>query len=259
MRLSLARAAAAAATPGPRLQLFQYAICPFCNKTKAALDYLQVRYTTVEVDPLTRSQIKFSKDYKKVPIAVFRDGVVEGGSTEIVDRALGEAAAEEGGGAEAPDVDRAHFLGVDAREWTQWCDEKFAVFVYPNITRTVSECWQALAYLHDCREFSTPRVLATRGLGALGMAAAHGRILKKYGITDERQALEEATQEWEAAVGGRDFRGGVRPDLSDLAVFGCIRGISRLPLYAALNERAGFGAWMRRVASAIEERGRGAA
>ena len=61
----------------------------------------------MEVDPLTRSQIKFSKahdsetsrnfphdlnwpsqDYKKVPIAVLSGGNVVGGSTEIVDAVL---------------------------------------------------------------------------------------------------------------------------------------------------------------------------
>lgn len=101
---------------GPR-----YAICPFCNKTKArrrllasvlvdawqaALEFLKVPYKPVEVDPLTRSQISFSKesqlererctptnqwrheDYKKVPIAVFSDGAVVGGSTQIVDKVM---------------------------------------------------------------------------------------------------------------------------------------------------------------------------
>ena len=76
---------------------------------EAALDFLKVPYKSVEVDPLTRSQIKFSKegsrcsfhlfpmlfssffiylalkDYKKVPIAVFADGKVVGDSTKIVD------------------------------------------------------------------------------------------------------------------------------------------------------------------------------
>ena len=32
-----------------RVKLYQYAICPFCNKTKAALDLLRVPYEQVEV------------------------------------------------------------------------------------------------------------------------------------------------------------------------------------------------------------------
>merc|ERR1712137_645433 len=168
------------------------------GKTKAALDFLRVPYATVEVDPLTRSQIKFSKDYKKVPIAVFGDDEVVGGSTEIVDRVLGSGVASSAGLA---DVDREHFLSEEAREWNKWCDEKFAVCVYPNITRSVSECWQALGYLHDCPEFSAPRALATRAVGALGMAAAHGKIKKKYNMTDEREALHSAVDVWVAEVG----------------------------------------------------------
>lgn len=230
----------------PRLQLYQYAICPFCNKTKAALDYLKVPYGTVEVDPLTRSQIKFSNDYKKVPIAVFSgDDAIVGGSTEIVDRVLD--------GKEAPaDVDSSHFCSEEARKWNKWCDEKFAVTVYPNITRSVAECWQALGYLQSCPEFSTVRAVATRAVGALGMAAAHGKIKKKYGMDNERDALFSAVEAWAKEVGSKPFRGGEKPDLADLAVFGCIRGISALPLHQELVDHKEFGPWYARVAKILE-------
>ena len=41
---------------------------------------------------------------------------------------------------------------------------------------------------------------------------------------------------WTAEVGSKAFRGGDQPDLSDLAVFGCIRGIKDLPLHAEMAE-----------------------
>eukprot|EP00933_Yihiella_yeosuensis_P041888 TRINITY_DN3630_c0_g1_i1.p1 TRINITY_DN3630_c0_g1~~TRINITY_DN3630_c0_g1_i1.p1 ORF type:complete len:270 (-),score=65.30 TRINITY_DN3630_c0_g1_i1:254-1021(-) len=249
MRTSLLRAAVKAADSSAQLRLYQYAICPFCNKTKAAFDFLRIPYSSVEVDPLTRSQIKFSKEYKKVPIAVFEDATVVGGSTEIVEKAMKPEALQSAG------VDTAHFLSDEAREWTKWCDEKFAVTVYPNITRSVSECWVALGYLSNVPEFSGPRVFFTRALGALGMAAAHGKIKKKYNMTDERAALLEVVDAWGAAVGDKMFRGGDKPDLSDLAVFGCIRGVSHLPLQTELAEHKAFGPWYGRVAAALKERG----
>ncbi|CAJ1374232.1 unnamed protein product [Effrenium voratum] len=211
------------------LKLYQYAICPFCNKTKAALEFLKVPYKPVEVDPLTRSQISFSKDYKKVPIAVFSDGAVVGGSTQIVDKVMESEDA-------AKQIDASHFLSDEARKWSTWCDEKFAVCVYPNITRNVSECWQALGYLQKCPEFSPARAFATRAVGALGMAAAHGKIKKKYQMDNERDALFTAVDAWTAEVGSKSFRGGEKPDLSDLAVFGCIRGLSDLPLYSEMAD-----------------------
>lgn len=86
-----------------QIQLYQYRICPFCNRVKTILDYINnTRSSTgsndddygtntkendsvcgttttallsvknIEVNPLTKSEIKsFSKDYRKVPIATF--------------------------------------------------------------------------------------------------------------------------------------------------------------------------------------------
>lgn len=50
------------------LTLFQYCSCPFCCKARTFLDYFGVSYNIVEVNPVLRQQVKWSKDYKKVPI-----------------------------------------------------------------------------------------------------------------------------------------------------------------------------------------------
>jgi glutaredoxin len=43
----------------PDLRLYQYAICPFCNRVKSVLGYAGVAYETVEVNPLTKAEIKW--------------------------------------------------------------------------------------------------------------------------------------------------------------------------------------------------------
>lgn len=53
------------------LTLYQYQVCPFCCKVRAYLDYFGVPYTIVEVNPMSRKEIKFS-EYRKVPILVQR-------------------------------------------------------------------------------------------------------------------------------------------------------------------------------------------
>lgn len=230
------------------LRIYQYNICPFCNKTKAALEFLKVPYKVTEVDPLTRSQIKFSKEYKKVPIATFGGAdsqVLVTGSTEIVDKVLQYAEMP-------PSIDKEHFLSKEALEWTKWCDDEFAVTVYPNITRSVGECWHTLKYLHSCGEFSAPRAYLTRALGAVGMAMAHGKIKKKYNMADERQALYDVVDKWVEAVDDKLFRGGVKPDLSDLAVYGCLRGISMVPLYNELLQHDSFGPWFGRMKALVD-------
>ena len=52
--------------------LYQFASCPFCNKVRTFLDYYGLKYKIVEVDPLFKSEIKFSS-YRKVPIVVIQD------------------------------------------------------------------------------------------------------------------------------------------------------------------------------------------
>ena len=56
----------------PPLTLYQYQTCPFCCKTRAYLDYYGMSYNVVEVNPLFRREIKFSK-YRKVPFIVSED------------------------------------------------------------------------------------------------------------------------------------------------------------------------------------------
>jgi glutaredoxin len=42
---------------GVDIKVFQYKICPFCNKVKAVLDYFRVPYETLEVNPLTKVRL----------------------------------------------------------------------------------------------------------------------------------------------------------------------------------------------------------
>lgn len=42
----------------PAVTLFQYTICPFCSQAKALLSYADIDYETVEVNPLTKAELK---------------------------------------------------------------------------------------------------------------------------------------------------------------------------------------------------------
>ena len=50
--------------------LYQYQNCPFCGKVRAFLDYHGFDYKIVEVNPLWKSEVKFSEKYRKVPIVI---------------------------------------------------------------------------------------------------------------------------------------------------------------------------------------------
>jgi glutaredoxin len=43
----------------PPIKLYQYAICPFCGKVKALLAFAGIDHEVVEVNPLTKAEIKW--------------------------------------------------------------------------------------------------------------------------------------------------------------------------------------------------------
>ena len=66
--------AASAMSSLPQLTFYQYRTCPFCCKARAYLNYCDIPYTVVEVNPLFKREMKFSQ-YKKVPFIVTKDGL----------------------------------------------------------------------------------------------------------------------------------------------------------------------------------------
>jgi len=67
-------------------KLFQYAACPFCHKVRSALEYKGVEFETIEVHPLNKKEISFSKDYRAVPIYIDSQGKQVNDSTPIMRR-----------------------------------------------------------------------------------------------------------------------------------------------------------------------------
>lgn len=53
-----------------KITLYQYQTCPFCCKARAFLDYFGLNYDVIEVNSVTRKQMKWSTKYKKVPVLV---------------------------------------------------------------------------------------------------------------------------------------------------------------------------------------------
>merc|ERR1719440_1763405 len=115
----------------PAVQLYQYEICPFCCKVKAFLDWQKVPYSTVEVNPLSKNEIKQLKlkdNYKKVPVAVV-DGEQVVDSMQIISTV-----------ASSLDQGVADSLSqAEMREWCEFADKELAVLLFPNITRNFSE------------------------------------------------------------------------------------------------------------------------
>jgi len=229
------------------IRLYQYEICPFCNKVKAMLDLHKIPYETVDVNPLSKAEIKFSADYRKVPIAMLGEQQVN--DSPLIASMLLDRIQE----AKASDVDSAHFRTESALEWARWSDEKLAVLLFPNITRSFSESFEAFGYVWEVPHFSVGAKLSNQVVGAFAMWMAQGKIKKKYAIDDERAAVRAAIAHWlEAGVGSGPFAGGQSPNFGDVCVFGCLKAIDRTAAHKEILAETPIGPWYDRMALAVQ-------
>ena len=140
-------------------------------------------------------------------------------------------------------------------KWLSFVDSKLAVLLFPNITRSSLESWEAFGYINGVAHFSPIQKLILRISGSVAMRLANSKIKKKYGITDERQALISAINSWITdGLRGQKFHGGnTEPDLADVAVYGCLKSIEAFSTFAWLVGQADrdFLIWFNRMGAEI--------
>ncbi|CAI2351075.1 unnamed protein product [Caenorhabditis sp. 36 PRJEB53466] len=239
-----------------KLRLYQYETCPFCCKVRAFLDYYGFSYEVVEVNPVTRSQIKFSNEYKKVPI--IRSGEKTLTESSLIISQLATFIERPDQSLEQviqmyPGVDSTNEKGkpmvnypnkffimkgkVDAegnmaaareeREWREWVDNWFIHLISPNVYRSWNESLETFRWFEQVGDWhrtfpAWERVLAVY-VGAAAMFLLSKTLKKKHNISDEREELRKACRDWMAAIGpNRKFLGGDQPNLADLSLYGAM-------------------------------------
>ncbi|XVE94531.1 hypothetical protein REPUB_Repub02eG0016800 [Reevesia pubescens] len=220
--------------------LYQYEACPFCNKVKAFLDYNNIPYKIVEVNPMSKKEIKWS-DYKKVPILKV-DGEQMVDSSDIIDKLFHKINPD----SSIPD-------GDEEKKWREWVDKRLVHVLSPNIYRTTFEALESFDYITTHGNFSFTERLVAKYAGATAMYFVSKKLKKKYNITDERAALYEAAETWVDALNGRHYLGGSKPNLADLAVFGVLRPIRYLKSGKDMVENTRIGEWYTRMENAVGE------
>ncbi|CAH1435441.1 unnamed protein product [Lactuca virosa] len=213
--------------------LYQYQACPFCNKVKAFLEYYDIPYKIVEVNPINKKEIKWS-DYKKVPILMV-DGEQMVDSTDIIDKMF----------------QRMHPDSVsedeETQKWRGWVDNHLVHVLSPNIYRSPSEALESFDYITSHGNFSFTERLVAKYAGAAAMYFVSKKLKKRHNISDERKALYEASETWVDALNGRQYLGGLEPNLGDLAVFGVLRPIRYLKSGKDMVENTRIGEWFTRM------------
>ncbi|KAJ1387620.1 Thioredoxin-like superfamily [Sesbania bispinosa] len=245
--------------------LFQYEACPFCNKVKAFMDYYDIPYKVVEVNPINKKEIKWS-DYRKVPIVTV-DGEQMVDSSDIIDKLVKRIHPDYDLNADEEKKWREYvgyypllFISsslfgllrlLTASSLIWWVDNHLVHVLSPNIYRTVSEALESFEYITTQGNFSLSERLVAKYGGAAAMYFVSKKLKEKHKITDERVALYGAAEQWIDALKGRKFLGGLDPNLADLAVFGVLRPIRHLKSGRDMVEHTRIGKWFSEMEQAV--------
>ena len=279
---------------GLGLRLYQYQTCPYCCKVRAFLDYYGFSYEVVEVNPVTKAQIKFSKDYKKVPLlktACCDKPLVESSliisvlstflhqkkidlndSMALYPSHVGEDPVTKKPITVYPNkffVMREDFQVKsqselqsirEEREWREWVDEHFIHLISPNVYRSWEEALETFKYFDKVgeweRNFPTWERYLAIYMGAAVMCKISKTLKKRHNITDERQAMLDAFNSFLKAKGDdRRFMGGDEPNLGDLALFGAINSFAGCRTFKEMRKQIpNLSKWFDDVQQAVVER-----
>lgn len=221
-------------------KLYQYKVCPFCWKVKAILGYKKIPYETVEVHPLKKKEIQFSKDYRKVPIYLDRSGKQVNDSTHIMrhidqefrDRPVFEQNAE---------------AKAKEERWLNWADQTLVRALPPLIYRKLSDSLTAFDYITKEEKFNWFEQRTIKYSGAVVMTLVAKKSAKSQGIQDPEQHLQNCLKDWTQALQGKKFLGGDKPNAADLAVFGVLKSVETLPAFKWVEKNPAVRDWFHRV------------
>ncbi len=226
-----------------KIKLYQYEVCPFCCKVKAVLDYKKIPYETIEVDPLSKAEIKFVENYRKVPVLVDGDEVVV--ESDDIIRYLDKKFPNK------PVFSADKKITAAQEKWMKSAEEDLVQILPANIYRSLPESLSSFAYITKVGKFPRWKRYAIAASGAAIMTMVAKKGAKKRGITDPRASLKKTLLQWNESLGDKPFMGGASPDVSDLIYAGILDSVRQLKVWKFIESETPITPWYNRVQTAI--------
>jgi len=233
-----------------KLKVYGYNGCPFCGKVRAFLNYYGFEFEDVEVNPITKAQVKEAvPGYGKVPVVEVITS--DGESVFIKDSAVVISVLEDClKSNQATDLqplvdsyfttdEKGKEVPIDGQKFKSNEDRKFiedkllhtvAPNIYPNYTEARQNCY---FYMDQSDRYRNTWI----GSGIAEASAAimvpiAGRIMKKHrdfeGQTP-REYLYSAADKFTKRKGDNRFLGGDYPNTADIEGYGVLCTILGTP------------------------------
>eukprot|EP00924_Labyrinthula_sp_SR-Ha-C_P013208 maker-scaffold_12-augustus-gene-12.68-mRNA-1 protein AED:0.35 eAED:0.35 QI:0/0/0/1/0/0/2/0/956 len=196
----------------PKLKLYKYGVCPFCNKVKTFLKYNQIEIKEeVEVNPFTKKELKFSQ-YKKVPILML-DSEQLINSDDIIQYFL-----------DSKDFNTRTKTTDESPKWRKFVDEELAPFLTINLYRSLPDAFKSFEYISSNSNFNLfERVLVKYGTPFFMTFLAKKGMMRKRGLKSDEEAFDSmlvSLNKWSQYIIDRKLDDDFEVLIEDLVVFG---------------------------------------
>lgn len=222
--------------------LYQFSLCPFCNKVKAALDVSGVPYKKVEVSPRSKKELPELPEGtpQKVPIIQVGDKVIQD-STRILEYIEQEYTSGYGYRLEDPTEAKR------SAEIEDWVDSEIIAALPTVIYGTWKEAAQAATVVARESNFGPLQGLGVRVGGSFVMHMISKRLLKRANRTDGHAWVKECLDSFEEWLGDKNFVVGNKLSMADVAMHGALSCVRDFPVFDQVEARPAMFSWFNRV------------
>jgi len=229
------------------LIFYKFTTCPHSRKLQAVLDYFKLGYSPVEVNPMTKQEIK-ANNYGGVPQLSLGDSkysplLVE--STPIIDLIY-------------PVLNHRAPTSAEEQYWVQWAQEHLIDSLIWNSHLTLSDSLSDYNYVESVDSFTPTQKFAIKWLGSplkhFIVKYAVKKRLPPEVLSDPRKALEEQISLWShSGLKSQQFHGGDRPDRADLEIYGIVTSKRGQPVYNEIISKSdpAFQNWIQSMDSVV--------
>jgi microsomal prostaglandin-E synthase 2 len=230
--------------------LYQFELCPYCHKVKAALEAKGIPFTKVEVNPMNKKELPPLPEGapRKVPV-IQMGGQTIFDSTKII--AHLESIADLGMSLTPKDSD----LKTKSELIERWVNDDLSYVLPTVIYGTWSEAITAAQVVAKTSNFGFIQNAVVRAGGSIIMHQVAKRIVKKRGGGTPAVMLAIEIDKFEAWLGDQTFLCGEALSVADVASHGCLTCIEAFPAFTTIMERPRVSAWYKRV-SEIRQKNR---
>jgi microsomal prostaglandin-E synthase 2 len=222
--------------------LYQFELCPYCHKVKAALEAKGIPFTKVEVNPMNKKELPPLPEGapRKVPV-IQMGGKTIFDSTTII--AHLESIADLGMNLTPKDPE----LKAKSDLVERWVNDDLSHVLPTVIYGTWSEAITAAQVVAKTSNFGFVQNAVVRAGGSIIMHQVAKRIVKKRGGGTPAVMLTTEIDKFEAWLGAQAFICGDQLSVADVAAHGCLTCIEAFPAFKTIMERPRVSAWYERV------------